>query len=67
MGVIEVRGRDYQLNYKCGLVNWKKKKKDFFFKTYTVHSTEQNSKIDIGLGYFRHLFDKAILKFYLLL
>ena len=43
------------------------KKKDFFFKTYTVYSTEQNSKIDFGLAYFRHLFDKVILKFYLLL
>lgn len=43
------------------------KKKDFFFKTYTVHSTEQNSKTDFGLAYFRHLFDKVILKFYLLI
>lgn len=43
------------------------KKKDLFFKTYIVHSIEQDSKIDTGLGYFRHLFDKAILKFYFFL
>lgn len=54
---------------KLGMWADKLKKKffDLFCKSYIVHKVGRKSKKDTGLGYIKHLFDKATSKFYFLL